>query len=55
MLWSERRLGGLTHLLPELRIHEDIERGSNDTVKLARETTMGQGMNGGCCGGAGGR
>lgn len=39
-----------------LRIHEDIERGSNETVKLAGvKTTLGQGVTGGCCGGVGER
>lgn len=37
----------------QLRIHEDIERGSNETVKLARgQATLEQGVSGGCCGGA---
>ncbi len=35
----------------ELRIHDDIEKGSNETIKAAGRSLMGAGMDGGCCGG----
>lgn len=35
----------------ELRIHEDTERGSNETIKSAGQALMGAGVGDGCCGG----
>lgn len=38
---------------PELRIHEDIEKGDNESIKFAGSgSTLGSG---GCCGGSGGK
>ncbi|KAI5778907.1 hypothetical protein EDC01DRAFT_790728 [Geopyxis carbonaria] len=37
----------------ELRIHEHIERGDNESIKLAG--MKGAGLGGGCCGGSGGK
>jgi complex III assembly factor LYRM7 len=50
--FSEFRLGGRGRkrkliAFTELRIHEDIERGDNESIKTAGKGTVG----GGCCGG----
>lgn len=50
--FSEFRLGGIDRkrkliAFIELRIHEDIERGDNESIKTAGKGTVG----GGCCGG----
>lgn len=50
--FSEFRLGGRDRkrkliAFIELRIHEDIERGDNESIKTAGKGTVG----GGCCGG----
>ena len=38
----------------ELRIHDDIERGSNETIKLAGTGISAIPADTGCCGGASG-
>lgn len=37
--------------LAGLRIHDDIERGNNDTIKAASNSLADATMSGGCCGG----
>ncbi|KAL8773776.1 MAG: hypothetical protein Q9194_004244 [Teloschistes cf. exilis] len=34
-----------------LRIHDDIERGNNDTIKAASNSLADTTVSGGCCGG----
>ncbi|KAL8694662.1 MAG: hypothetical protein Q9218_000757 [Villophora microphyllina] len=36
----------------QLRIHEDTERGDNDTIKAASKSLASTAVSGGCCGGA---